>query len=46
MGVSKSENGSLVKYVNGNGVAAAEVKGVLEVEDPVAKDAYLGEIAT
>jgi hypothetical protein len=43
VGVSESENGSLVKYVNGNGVAA-EV--VLEVEDPVAKDAYLGEIAT
>jgi hypothetical protein len=39
VGVSKSENGSLVKYVNGNGVAAAEVKGVLEVEDPVAKEA-------
>ncbi|XP_059431726.1 protein ACTIVITY OF BC1 COMPLEX KINASE 8, chloroplastic [Corylus avellana] len=36
VGVSESENGSLVKYVNGNGVAAAEV--VVEVEDPVAKE--------
>ncbi|KAE7998169.1 hypothetical protein FH972_002742 [Carpinus fangiana] len=37
VGVSESENGSLVKYVNGNGVAAAEV--VVEVEDPAAKEA-------
>ena len=37
VGVSESENGSLVKYVKGNGVAAAEV--VVEVEDPAAKEA-------
>lgn len=35
-GLSDRENGSLVKYVNGNGVAAAEL--VEEVEDPVAKE--------
>jgi hypothetical protein len=39
VGVSESENGSLVKYVNGNGVAAAAAEVVLEVEDPLAKEA-------